>query len=236
MRRLLNLLLVVAAVGLLYTSSRADIYGVAHLNLGYIYLLRAGLVTGEAAPRTVTNLQEAAAEGKSSALWGLGLLARWQGDEAASRALWEEELALSSRSIPMLHNLYRKDEAMARMVHQRYPQSQLTGFWLGETLTESDVAQAIAIYEETMALGPVDGVRWVELGWLYRRNGQNTQAMAAYDRGCRLHDRGGNGCWQAGLLSQELGLNEQAADYYRLTLTQIPNYGPALERLAGLGQ
>lgn len=231
--RLVNFALALLVVGLLVTPS---LRSAALLNGGYVGLLRAGLETASAAPAAVVSLERSAAAGRSSGLWGLGLLAQWQGDETHSRALWERELALSSRSIPLLRILYPRDEALAEKSYRRYPQDPLTGFWLGETLADKDVARAIAVYEKAMAQDAYDGVRWVELGVLYLRNGQTTEALAAYDRVCRLRDRGGNGCWQAGLLSEELGQTEQAASYYRLTLRQIPGYGPALDRLAGLGE
>jgi len=231
--RTVNLVLALLVVVLLAGRS---LHSAALLNWGFVGLLRAGVETASAAPVAVDSLEKAVAVGRSSGLWGLGLLARWQGDGAKSRALWEKELALTPRSIPFLRTFYPLDEALARQSYRRYPHFPLTIFWLGEALAGKDVAGAIALYEEAMAQDDFDGVRWVELGWLYRRNQQFDQAMHAYDLGCRMRDRGGNGCWQAGLLSQELGQNAEAIRYYRLTLRQIPNYGPALERLAGLGE
>ncbi len=229
--RLLNFVLALLVVALLVWPS---LHGAVLLNGGYIDLLQAGLVTASAAPAALGSLEKAVAAGQSSGLWGLGLLARWQGDEARSRKIWERELALTPRSIPLLRIFHPQDEALAQQSRLRYPQYSLTGFWLGEALADKDVAAALAVYEETIAQDPADGVRWVELGILYLRHGESDKALAAYDRGCRLRDIGGNGCWRAGLLSEELGQNAEAIHYYQLTLRQIPNYAPALERLVGL--
>lgn len=206
------------------------------LNRGYVELVRAGWESAEAAPRAASYLGEAADAGQVSALWGTGMLARWQGNEAESRSLWLDQLSRSPAMLSLLYTLYRQDIPIAERAHELYPDNVLAAFWLGEAVAPQDLPRAIALYERALAMTPLNAVRWVELGWHYRHNQQYEAALAAYDRGCVLRDRGGNGCWQAGLLSQELGLNQQAADYYRLTLRQIPDYAPALERLTGLGE
>jgi len=232
MRRL-NFALALLLIALLVGRSLA---GAALLNRGSVALLRAGVETASAGPVAARYLAQAARAGRLSALWGLGMLAHWQGDESRSRRLWRQQLARIPAPLPFLHILYPQDESLARAAHRLYPDSTLATFWLGEVLAGRDVDAAIALYVQALARSPQDGVRWVELGWLYRHNGQAQKALHAYDRGCRLRDRGGNGCWQAGLLAEELGQSAQAARYYRLTLRQIPGYTPALERLAGLGQ
>lgn len=233
MMRLLSPLLLLLTTALL---SGQLLWSSALLNFGYVNLLRAGWVTARAADSATRLLWAAAERREDAAIWGLGMLARWQGDEAHSRSLWLHQLDSMPRHLSLFYVLFAGDQEFAQEAHRLYPRSWLAAYWLGEVMAPGDLPAAIALYEETLAEDSGNGVRWVELGWLYRRNGQHMEALVAYGRGCALRDRGGNGCWQAGLLSQELGLEEQAADYYRLTLRQIPNYAPALARLAGLRQ
>jgi len=204
-------------------------------NLGYIYLVRSGVVSASYSPQAEAFLEQAATT-HPSAEWGLALLTRWQGDAARSRTHLQALIASESDRLPLLQALYTYDVALARQAWQQYGGQPLAAFWLGKALTVSDPPGAIVAYEQGLRLNGRDGVLWVELGWLYRRQGQYAEALHAYDQGCRRRDRGGNGCWQAGLLAEEMGLRDRAADYYRQTLQQIPGYDPAIERLNGLSR
>jgi tetratricopeptide (TPR) repeat protein len=205
-------------------------------NLGYIYLVRSGVVSASYAAHAEAFLGQAARV-QPSAEWGLALLARWQGDAARSRTHLQALLVRGELSrLPAVQALRTDDVALARQAWQQYGDQPLAAFWLGKALAASDPPGAIVAYEQGLRLNGRDGVIWVELGWLYRRQGQYAEALYAYDQGCRRRDRGGNGCWQAGLLAEELGLTDRAADYYRQTLQQIPGYGPAVERLNRLAR
>lgn len=195
-----------------------------------------GTLRGESAAQSAAavDFSQAARGGRVTAHWGLALLAYHGGDQAAAQEEMRQLLLAAPERMGLVHTLYPQDEALARFAEQAHPEQAFAAFWVGETLAQKDLAQAIAAYERGVELAPLDGVRWVELGQLYRRNGQLERALHAYDRACRLRDRGGNGCWRAGLLSEALGQNGKAAAYYRLTLRQIPGYGPALERLEAL--
>lgn len=203
-------------------------------NQGALHLMAALLGAPAEHPRARADLEQAKEAGKQEARWGLGLLAYVEGDRSVARAELENLIVTSPERIRLVHTLYPDDVGLARLAEESHPEQAFAAFWVGETLAQSDPPAAIAAYERGLRLNPTNGVRWVELGWLYRNVGRYQEALMAYHRACELGDRGGNGCWQAGLLSEELGQYADAARYYRLTLRQIPDYAPALARLQAL--
>lgn len=203
-------------------------------NQGVLHLMAALLGAPAEQPRALAFLERAKQAGKQEARWGLGLLAYVRGAHDVAQEEFRALIVTAPERIRLVHTLYPDDVELARLAEESHPEQAFAAFWVGETLAQSDPTAAMAAYERGLRLDPTNGVRWVELGWLYRNHGRYQEALMAYNRACELRDRGGNGCWQAGLLSEELGQYADAARYYRLTLDQIPGYAPALVRLRAL--
>ncbi len=173
--------------------------------------------------------------GQPAGAWGLALLAGWRGDKAEQERLLRQVVVSSPERIPVARILSPANLALASLARETHPDQPLAIFWVAEIeASAGDRPAAIEAYKQALALTPKDGVRWVELGYLYRDNAQPDLALSALERACQLRDRGGNGCWQAGLLAESLGQTAEARRFYNETLDQIPNYQPALDHLKAL--
>lgn len=202
------------------------------LNLGTVDLLRAALVSSQYSPTAQTWLQSAS-QSHQRAYWPLSRLAEWRGE-------WEERdsylarLLVDCSYLNLMYATYPLDVELAQQATEACPDSSVAAFWLGELLVTTDIDEAIRWYEQGLTRSPKNGTRWVELGGLSHRVGELEQALLAYRKGCELWDKGRNGCLRAARLADELGWYEGAIEFYERALQQLPEYGPALERLPEL--
>ena len=207
---------------------------VAYTNLAWLELLRTDLTSRNALDHLRARFTAGPDEPSASRHWALALLAQWEEREEPGR----EHLRLMIGADPSRIVLARQsrpiDYPLARFAAEQYPSKSLALFWWGEAATPVDANVAISAYERALHQWPGEPVRWVELGTLYQREGRPEEALIAYDWGCILQDIGGNGCWRAGQVAEELGRPTEAIRYFEETIRQIPDYAPARERLRNL--
>ena len=214
-------------------SCTPTLVNIAKVNLGNLLLTR-GLLRGEPVNSDGIRLLKEVAPIYPQAYWGLAFYSQGIGNRLEQTSYLVELLRYRFDRAILVRVIRPDDPEMAMVAWEYHPERSFSQFWLGEALIGSDPKRAAVLYQEGLEQVPFDGERWVELGWIYRRIDLLEDALLAYREGCRWKDRGGNGCWQAGQLAQQMGRIGEARYFYEETLQQIPGYTPALERLNSL--
>jgi tetratricopeptide (TPR) repeat protein len=109
-------------------------------------------------------------------------------------------------------------------------------FLFARILSKEAPDKAIELYREGLRYNPADGVRWKELAELLRKD-YPEEALNAYIKSCRLGDPGFHGCYNAGLIYEEMGNYQEAIKFYRLSKWQVSQERvPELEIKSGTPQ
>ena len=111
-----------------------------------------------------------------SHIWLVGMMAGKRGDEPAQRQAFEQALGCSSVNLSLVRVVFPKDENMARLATQQYPENSNAWFWLGEAIAPTDPPGARQAYLRTVALAPHYGLAWCRLGSNYERDGEFEKA------------------------------------------------------------
>ena len=169
----------------------------------------------------------------ASAAWFAGFTARCLGNDELARQTWQAVLASPTERIDVLRAAYADDLELARLAAQANSQNAEAQFWLGDLLAaQRDIPGAIEAYQAGLSSRPNDGNVWVKLGQFYETSGDWQKAATAFDRACRLADRGKHGCPNAGRLYLEHGEYELAIDRFRRNLRQLSGYPAGLRGMA----
>jgi tetratricopeptide (TPR) repeat protein len=209
--------------------------------------LYTGAILNQLAVQTVHSCTDAKpvtlgpVEDGSQFLYLAGRLAQCQGRDDRAKALWSQMLAQTAMRMDLVRATWPWDVILARLATEMYPEQATASFWLGDALREEgDAIGAIAAYEAGLQLEPTAALVWDRVGRLYEDVGDPEKAVHAYDRACYYVDRGKNGCLHAGRVYLELNKYEEAADRYRTSLQQLPDYATArrglIEALLALGR
>ncbi|MFM8320015.1 MAG: tetratricopeptide repeat protein [Chloroflexota bacterium] len=150
--------------------------------------------------------------------WSLGTLAGAQGDYSRQEAHWLAYLdCQDAKALSLVHAAAPTSLTLAEHAVRVYPQSSEGWFWLGEiynTNGEKDPAQIA--FQRAITADPTAGTAWCQLGSLLTSS-DLVKAREAFASCCINGDPGVNGCWNAGMISEQLGDKEQAIHYYLLS-------------------
>jgi tetratricopeptide (TPR) repeat protein len=152
--------------------------------------------------------------------------AYWQGltFSPGSNAAWVN-LGRLLATLPAEQSAAALAELDLAAIHTSDPATQAEmRFILGAAYREADLSQAISLYREGLALRPMDGIRWYELGDMLAQSDPQS-ALDAYVQACSFGDPGNHGCYNAGQIAEKQGKIEDAIRYYRTS-----DWPPALER------
>lgn len=205
----------------------------------FLPMQRASHTTAVALLSDVSDIETAvtqitpAADQHCGVNWHLGLLANKRGDVTAQNVAWQRLLTCSAQHIPLLRTVVPENHLLATEAVAQQPTAAEGHFWLAALEMDADPQAAVTLYESGLSINPKDAVRWVELGHAREQAGDIMGALAAFDQGCFLFDRGGNGCPHAGRLYLQTGQYVEAEERYRTALEQIPTfYAPTYWGLA----
>ena len=150
--------------------------------------------------------------------WFLGLIAGQLANPALRGVHWAAYLRTGDPSAPeLVKSAAPEDLALMLLAAQNYPAQPEVWFWLGEALAQGGFeTQAIAAYQRTLQLHPIDPLPWCRLGSLLRPHNP-LAARDAFLHCCFNGDPGSNGCYNAGRIEEELGNLETAIRYYRFS-------------------
>ena len=97
-------------------------------------------------------------------------------------------------------------------------------------------AESIALYRKVLALDPALPDCWYNVGWMERRLGRPTEALAAYDKALRhgVRDAEEIHLNRGVILLDEMNRADEAARAFEAAITLNPRYTPALLNLANL--
>ena len=165
--------------------------------------------------------------------WLIAAADQCRGSTDSSQKQWQQALAQSDERLPALRSMVPHDIDLAKYAVTLYPERSEAYFWLGDAyLKAGEKQQAANAFEQGLALDPTDGLTWRQLGDLYREGGDLGAAVQAYDKACFRVDQGKNGCPRAAGIYMQQGQYDLAAQRYRQSLEQLPNWHPAQKGLA----
>lgn len=159
-------------------------------------------------------------------------VARCLGDEEKERIFYQQALHDQQTRIEIIRAALPTDIDLARMAVENHPDEAESYFWFGELLAlNENVADAIIVLEQGLAIDSSNAEGWDQLGRLYELQGHWQMALTAYDQACYYIDDGKHGCSFAGRLYLEHEMYNLAIERYKESLVQIPEHTDSLHGL-----
>ena len=137
-------------------------------------------------PVAQARLEAAARAGRAEADWTLSMLATHVGDEIVRQAAQSRLIETTPARLDLLRVAASDDQLLALQALERYPQSTESITWRAAQIAETDPQQAIALYQQALALDPIPYDWWLGLGRAYEQAGDDQSALAAYTMGCQM--------------------------------------------------
>ena len=174
--------------------------------------------------------------------WLTAQLSHCLGHEQEAAGGWLAVLADAPDRMDLVRAIRPFDMTLAQYATSLYPGNAQAFFWLGDAYQEGGQnIEALQAYETGLTWQPEqDANAWMSVGRLHEEEGSWEQAEHAYNQACYYVDQGKNGCPNAGRLYLAREQYELAAQRYRDSMKQLPDWQPArlglAQALLGLGQ
>lgn len=136
---------------------------------------------------------------------------------SSNNQIGENMVRCSKVFMRMVRFRYPLERNLAELAVQMYPDDTFPLYWLAESMGKKTTPEKKPIFERILAINPKDGVAWRYMGIIYVTEKNIPAAIQAHINSCMYGDPGSNGCFNAGVLFEQIGDYENALYYYRLS-------------------
>lgn len=131
--------------------------------------------------------------------------------------IFGEVISCSSLQMRILRKMFPSSLTLAQIASSTYPEDPYPLYWIIEITDPGISAHSKPLIEKILSIDPSEGVAWRYLGIIYLIEGNIPAAIDAHINSCLNGDPGVNGCITAGALFEQIGENDKALYYYRLS-------------------